>query len=142
MNLQKILIAIDEEPVAAHAAEIGMELAAALQSAVAFVHAIDPGLSQAPGLTPAELIARAESDARNSIAAACRRMPQVPAPSQFIRLGKPAAEIVRTAKDWAADMIVIGSHGRHGVSRALLGSVAEEVMRHAPCPVLVVRPRE
>lgn len=46
---------------------------------------------------------------------------------------------VNAAKEWPADLIVIGSHGRGGVKRALLGSVAEGVMRHAPCPVLVVR---
>jgi universal stress protein A len=55
-------------------------------------------------------------------------------------VGKPAAEIVNAAKEWPADVIVIGSHGRAGVTRVLLGSVAEAVMRHAPCPVLVVRP--
>jgi len=43
------------------------------------------------------------------------------------------------AKDWPADLIVIGSHGRSGMRRALLGSVAEGVMRNATCPVLVVR---
>jgi nucleotide-binding universal stress UspA family protein len=47
---------------------------------------------------------------------------------------------VNAAKEWPADVIVIGSHGRAGVTRVLLGSVAEAVMRHAPCPVLVVRP--
>jgi nucleotide-binding universal stress UspA family protein len=46
---------------------------------------------------------------------------------------------VRAAKAWPADLIVIGSHGRAGIVRTLLGSVAEGVMRHASCPVLVVR---
>lgn len=41
-----------------------------------------------------------------------------------------------------ADLIVIGSHGREGMPRALLGSVAETVVRHAPCPVLVIRAKE
>ena len=46
---------------------------------------------------------------------------------------------MRHARDHAFDLIVIGTHGRTGVKRILLGSVAEEVTRHAPCPVLVVR---
>ncbi len=47
--------------------------------------------------------------------------------------------IVEAAKALPAELIVLGSHGRTGVRRALLGSVAESVIRHAPCPVLVVR---
>jgi nucleotide-binding universal stress UspA family protein len=65
-----------------------------------------------------------------------------PAPLEFIHVGKTATEIVKAAKDWSADLIVIGSHGRGGVDRLLLGSVAEAVMRHAACPVLVVRAEE
>jgi len=46
---------------------------------------------------------------------------------------------VKTAHEWPADLIVTGSHGRHGLGRVLLGSVAEAAIRHAPCSVLVVR---
>ncbi len=58
---------------------------------------------------------------------------------EFTEVGNPASEIVKAAKDWPADLIVIGSHGRGGLTRALMGSVAEGVMRQAPCPVLVAR---
>jgi len=54
----------------------------------------------------------------------------------------PALEVVEYAKELHADLIVIGTHGRTGVSRFLMGSVAENVIRTAPCPVLVVRPSE
>lgn len=54
-------------------------------------------------------------------------------------VGKPAREIVAYAEDEPVDQIVIGSHGRSSVSRVLLGSVAETVVRRAPCPVCVVR---
>jgi nucleotide-binding universal stress UspA family protein len=106
------------------------------------VHAIEPGLSQAPGITPNELIAEAEREGRRLIAGFYQLLQQTSSPLEFIHVGKPASEIVRTAKEWPADVIVIGSHRRHGIQRALLGSVAEEVMRHAPCPVLVIRARE
>ena len=55
--------------------------------------------------------------------------------------GDPATEILRLAEDVEADLIVVGTHGRVGVKRLLMGSVAEEVMREARCPVLVMRPR-
>jgi len=53
--------------------------------------------------------------------------------------GNPSAEIIRTAQEINADVIVLGTHGRKGFSHALMGSVAERVARHAPCPVLIVR---
>jgi nucleotide-binding universal stress UspA family protein len=57
-------------------------------------------------------------------------------------MGDPAAEIVRVAEEEPAELIVLGTHGRTGVSRLLMGSVAEVVVRRAPCPVLVYRERE
>jgi universal stress protein A len=54
----------------------------------------------------------------------------------------PAEEIVDYAKEIHADVIVVGTHGRTGVSRLIMGSVAEHVVRTSPCPVLVVRPSE
>lgn len=59
----------------------------------------------------------------------------------FVPLGSPGPEIVKAAKEWQADLIMIGSHGRRGITRALVGSVAEGVMRHASCPV-PRRPRQ
>ena len=56
-----------------------------------------------------------------------------------MRQGDPRQEIVDEAKDWNADLIVVGSHGRTGLQRWLLGSVAEHVVRNAPCSVEVVR---
>jgi nucleotide-binding universal stress UspA family protein len=60
---------------------------------------------------------------------------------QVIEVGDAASTICNTAGRLGVDMIVVGSHGRTGLSRLFLGSVSEHVVRHAPCPVLVVRPR-
>lgn len=60
-------------------------------------------------------------------------------PSFQVLSGAPATEIVRYAKDHAMDLIVMGTHGRGVVAHAVMGSVAEKVVRHAPCPVLTVR---
>jgi universal stress protein A len=56
-----------------------------------------------------------------------------------LAMGDPATEIVRTANEEQVDMIVMGTHGRRGLSRFLMGSVAESVIRHAPCPVLTYK---
>ena len=56
-----------------------------------------------------------------------------------LTMGDPAGEIVRIAHDEEAEMIVLGTHGRTGMSRLLMGSVAETIVRRAPCPVLVYR---
>lgn len=55
-----------------------------------------------------------------------------------ISLGEPFNDICRIAEEERIDLIIMGTHGRTGLSHALLGSVAERVVRHAPCPVLVV----
>ncbi|MCP5182028.1 MAG: universal stress protein [Pseudomonadales bacterium] len=60
-------------------------------------------------------------------------------PDISIVWGRPAAEIARHAKEQAVDLIVIGSHGRTGLKRALLGSVSHAVANDAPCPVTIVR---
>jgi nucleotide-binding universal stress UspA family protein len=64
--------------------------------------------------------------------------PKIPV-SHVLLEGDPAAEIARYAADAAIDVIVIGTRGRTGVDRLVLGSVAERVMREAPCTVLVVK---
>ncbi|MBI1902702.1 MAG: universal stress protein [Planctomycetes bacterium] len=55
--------------------------------------------------------------------------------------GDPAAEILKTAADTRCDLIVMGTHGRSGLPRWFTGSVAEEVIRHASCPVLIAKAR-
>lgn len=59
-----------------------------------------------------------------------------------VRQGEPRSAIVDEAKEWDADLIVIGSHGYTGLTRWLLGSVAQSVVSHAPCSVEVVRRKQ
>ena len=56
-----------------------------------------------------------------------------------LTMGDPAGEVVRIAAEENAEMIVLGTHGRTGMTRLLMGSVAEAIVRRAPCPVLVYR---
>jgi nucleotide-binding universal stress UspA family protein len=59
--------------------------------------------------------------------------------TQTVKDGSPLVEIIRYVRDRNVDLIVMGTHGRGPVAHLLLGSVAENVIRHAPCPVLTVR---
>jgi nucleotide-binding universal stress UspA family protein len=144
MGFQKVLIAVDEDPIAAYAADVGIDLARSLHAQVALIYAIDPSLTLAPegGMVADELAAAAKRDAARLMADFRARLQADAHALAFISQGPPGPEIVKVAKEWQADLIVIGSHGRRGITRALVGSVAEVVMRHAPCPVLVVRARE
>jgi nucleotide-binding universal stress UspA family protein len=121
-----------------HAAERGIRLARSLGAEVAFVHTIEPALTYSPGITRRELVAQAEHDAK-TVLASFRSLSQGLSTLECVQIGKPAQQTLNAARTWSADLIVMGNHGRHGVSRALLGSVAEAVMRHGPCPVLLIR---
>jgi nucleotide-binding universal stress UspA family protein len=77
-------------------------------------------------------------DTEAVVAAACPNT----AIARMVEAGDPAATICVVARNLGADVVVVGSHGKGFLSRVLLGSVSEHVARHAPCPVLVVRPRE
>lgn len=69
-------------------------------------------------------------------------LPEARIEKVIVRDGKPFHEIVGAARTLKIDMIVIATHGYSGLTHALLGSVAERVVQHAPCPVLVVREKE
>ena len=140
MVFRRILIAIDDEPIAAHAADIGAELARVVGAEMAFIRVIDPELVNAAdtGIQPDVFVASAKDDARKLIDDFRKRLPQQTAVLEFVQIGSPQTEIVNAAKDWPADLIVIGTHGRGPIAHFLLGSVAERVVRLAPCPVLTV----
>ena len=88
-------------------------------------------------MTAVEIAHEMEQHAKTELDALIATLP-IPA-TCAIRFGRAADEIVHQAKEDEASLIVMGSHGRSGLSHLLVGSVAEAVVRHAPCPVLVVR---
>jgi nucleotide-binding universal stress UspA family protein len=141
VSFQRILVAVDAGPIAARAVDVAVDLARSLRAELAFVHAVDPSVGYGPesGVSASEFISTATDRAKQLIASLRERAKVESSTAEFVPVGQPAGEVVKTAREWTADLIVIGSHGRGGVKRVLLGSVAEEVMRQAPCPVLVIR---
>ena len=141
MLFQRILIAVDSTAVAGHAAEVGLELAEALHSDVAFIHVVDPavGLGVESGVSASENIEAARQDAKGLLTSLTRQTTHgANVRRQFVAVGNTAAEIAKTATAWPADLIVIGSRGHGRLEAALLASVADSVLHHARCAVLVV----
>lgn len=144
----RILVAIDGSPTAERALREAIKLAAREGSTLRVVHALDLviGEIEVPsGLDAYEASLRQSGQAL--LQRAARRAAKAGVKTQtgllaVARYGdRVADEIVRDALRWRASLIVIGTHGRRGVSRALLGSVAETVVRLAGTPVLLVRGR-
>jgi nucleotide-binding universal stress UspA family protein len=143
MTFKHILIAIDESPLSAHAVEVAASLATAVQGDIGLVHALDMSpVAGAEGIPAAEVVNELKQDGRNLMERVASRLPLTKTAWHFLREGSPAEQIVATAKEWGADLIVMGSHGRSGVTRLFLGSVADKVLRSATCPVLLVKGAE
>lgn len=107
-------------------------------------------LDASDGLGPVRPARKSNYDTAEQVQAAITKVVEAKiltyAPAQFrfyihARIGEPAEEIIRLADEAYADLVVIGTHGRSGIERLLLGSVSERVVRHAGCPVLVMRPK-
>lgn len=134
------MIALDGSPTAARAFECGSELAAQLQASMALVYVVDTRLliAQESGVPGDRLKAEFEQMGHETLRAAATRVRGVSEPWQFVPFGEPVREILAAAREWRADLLVLGTHGRSGLARMLIGSTAEGVLRHATCPVLIV----
>jgi nucleotide-binding universal stress UspA family protein len=92
---------------------------------------------------PPEYYAETETRSRTALAAVFKPEWGEPASVEVaIRWGDPVEGVVSYATDTGIDLIVIATHGRTGLSHVLLGSVAERIVREAPCPVLTIRNRD
>ena len=143
MTPTKLLCPIDFSPGADNALRTAVRLARARDAELVLLHAWQaPMLAMAgePEL-PAGILRELADDAERSLAAAVVEAKQLGATrvtSSLVK-GVPWDQIVETLRtDSAYELVVMGTHGRSGVTRFLLGSVAEKVVRHAPCSVLAV----
>lgn len=143
ITLTNILVPSDFSECSNQALRYGLELARKFDATLHLVHVVQDPATQpwaaegfaVPVLEVTEQwLKEAEARLRTSIPDADR--PRVRVSSL---LGAVAPEVLRYAQDEAIDLIVMGTHGRGGVSHLLLGSIAEKMVRRAPCPVLTVR---
>ena len=139
---QTILLATDLGPASGAAVDEAIDLARRLNAQLLVVSVIDPRqLRLSGGRTASRVDQVREERARVAAAFAARGRNAGVAVRFLIWDGESAGDaILEAAAAEGADMIVVGTHGRGGIERLLLGSVSEYVIRHADVPVLVVRP--
>jgi len=145
MTAQHFLVPVDFSENANQAVEYAIDLASKLGARLTLLHVIQllPLGSGDMGVTlPYAYIQDLEADITSRMQASLERVTAAGLEGAMAVLqGVPFQEILETAKAQQVDLIVMGTHGRTGLQYVLMGSVAEKVVRLAPCPVLVVRQR-
>ena len=146
----KILLATDGSEEAILAAHIAADLANKTDSELHIVHANPRIAPHRPGYyVGPEVIEGAAEKERKLLDREAHRLLEAqveqvrtaggPTAQTHLRIGRVDEEIVATAEELGAGLIVVGSRGQGGMRRALMGSVSDSVVRHAHCPVMVVR---
>lgn len=140
MDFSKVLIAVDGSRHSDHALEVGLALARRLSAEVGLVTVVDPSpaVTVEAGVPSADILSLLRQEAAGVLEKARAAAGGLNVTAHQ-REGSPAAEILQTAREWGASLIVVGSHGRSGLGRLLMGSTAEHVARHAGVPVLLTR---
>ena len=146
MDIRTILLPTDFSECATFALSYATSLARQFGARIICVHVIEPVVPAVgyTGITEPLPVAEISEQLEDS---AERELPKIAEHEECAGLdieeviahGDSASEIVRVAGERGVDLIVIASHGRTGLGRILFGSTAEAVVRHAPCPVLVVK---
>lgn len=140
---QHFLVPIDFSPSADAALDYALALGQKLQARLTLLHVmhIMPlGASDMGAALPASYLEEVEADIRRSLEGYGQRVLAVGLEADILTIhGIPHEEILATARAQQVDLIIMGTHGRTGLGHLFLGSVAEKVVRMAPCPVLVVR---
>jgi glycine betaine transporter len=146
-NIRSILVPVDLSPASERAADYATDLAGRLGTSIHLIHVLEGAMTgdlrwEPYSVETSAQYERLREEGGSWLAAIAARIEQHGIrTTREVRGGHPAAEIKKAAIDYAADLIVMATHGRTGLSRALLGSVAEEVIQGAGCPVLVIRDR-
>ena len=142
---QRILLATDGSAASEHAAQLAVELAKVHGARLTALYVVDPypylGIGEANPMGFQAYMSAAlqhASDAHAKVQALCAQA-GVPFQPRLAEDVAPAAGIVQAARQTEADLVVVGSHGRSGIARLMLGSVASKVVAESPVPVLVAR---
>lgn len=141
-----ILLATDGSAASEHAAQLAVDLARVHGAKVTALYVVDPypylGVGEANPLGFQAYMSAAlqhAAEAHGKVMALCEKAPAVAFQPRLAEEVGAASGIVQNAKQLEADLIVVGSHGRTGVARLMLGSVASKVVAESPIPVLVAR---
>src|SRR5262245_49851678 len=146
-KFRKMLVPVDFSPSSTAAIRYAVDLARAFDGTVHVLHAWEVPAYLRPDLTiwSGEISATLADQVRLGAENAMREFSKTnglegnPAVTYEVVQGAPYNAILTVAKDGDFDLVVMGTHGRTGISHVLLGSVAEKVVRHARCPVLTIR---
>ena len=147
MAYRKILVPVDGSPTSNAGLREAIDIAKGQRASVQLVHVVDYHYLVMTGLEAGayidDLMASLTQSGRRILkrAEALVRKGGLPVTTVLLEspVGPAADSIVRQAKKWKADLIVIGTHGRRGVRRILMGSDAEQIVRNSPVPVMLVR---
>jgi nucleotide-binding universal stress UspA family protein len=138
-QFQKILCPVDFDANSLLALRLASEFAQERKATLYLLHVI----AMPPGPEVALPFGKIEAAARTKLERLARQKVGRKARCETrVSMGDPGTEILHAAERLQAKLIVMATHGRKGVRRLVLGSVAEHVLREAPCPVLTVRPHE
>lgn len=142
MPYHRILVALDFSDAGMRALHKACELAVQFKSSLHVIHVVEflPPLDTTfGGVSPfdVELMDKLVASARERLLTVVRER-GLPEACYQVETGNPRSEILRIAEEIKADLVVLGSHGRHGLA-LLLGSTASSVLHHASCDVLAVR---
>jgi nucleotide-binding universal stress UspA family protein len=134
-----ILVAVDLSPISAAVLETGLRVKGARATELHLLHVLKP---ERPELATTLHFATVVEQTKAELDQLARTVPDsVENLVVHVRAGDAGIEIAQLASDIGADLIVVGTHGYKGLDRLLLGSVAETLVRNAPCSVLTYRPR-
>ena len=138
MKADKILYATDLSEAGQHALALATSLARDSGATLVVAHVEEPPMAYGGGEMYYGVDPIDHEELRKSLAAVVPTDPAVPCVHKLM-IGDPAEAIIQLAEAEDADFIVMGTHGRRGLTRLLMGSVAEAVVRGAKCPVLTVK---
>jgi nucleotide-binding universal stress UspA family protein len=145
IELKRILLPTDFSSYSATATKYACELVTKFDAELHLLHTLEGHLSSTPtfgmGLALPQHVQESRVAAEKALAGVLD--PQWAVGRKVVQAvveGSPKVEIVRYARTHEIDLIVLATHGRSGLAHVLIGSVAESVVRIAPCPVLTVRP--
>ena len=136
--MKKILVAVDDGPLSEKIIIEAENLRKSTDGECAIISVIDLAVDLSDsGYTPLELILSDKND-RKAFIKDLLKTNHIQCDQLFFETGKPKQMILEIAHHWGADIIVIGTHGRTGIEYLLMGSVAENIIRHSDIPVLVI----